>query len=221
MRIGSFNPLYIEAEFCVDDGVAHGASKLKVGYGNTLLWATDAESAEKAKLLGMIKETSCNIGQELCPFLHNHGCKWTIGNDAPMYLVSGPNDEVKSFLLPEIESVFWLHDRFHTFVETKATEFYAKLLQLYDQEISRWGSSSVAYYLNINKSHRKLWDSGFVLKKEKPSPPPPPPPPPKKKYRFVGKVMKDTTGYVYIGRIKLPVYLYTQGTNVEGEAEEV
>jgi hypothetical protein len=205
-------------EFVVDDGVAHGASNLKVGYNNTLLHACDDETAEIAPLIGLFKQTSCLVGQKLCPFLYQHGTKWTIGNTQPMYLVSGPDDEVKSFLAPEIESVIWLHDLFHDGKEIKAQDFYAKMLALYDQEIAKWGGSSVAYYLNINKTYRKLWDSGFILKKQVQ---PPPPPQPKKKYKVTLQIMSDITGYVYVGRFKLPVWLYSQGKNIEGYAEEV
>jgi hypothetical protein len=205
-------------EFCVDDGVAHGASNLKVGYNNTLLHAVDDETAEIAPLIGLFKQTSCLVGKQLCPFLYQKGTKWTIGNTQPMYLVGGPDDEVKSFLLPEIESVLWLHERFHDGHETNATMFYNYMLQLYDNEIARWQGTSVAYYLNINKTYRQLWDSGFILKKEKPSPPPPQPP--KKKYRVVLKVEKDLTGYASIGRLRVPIYIYALGTNIAGEAVE-
>jgi len=205
-------------QFCVDDGVAHGASNLKVGYNNTLLHACDDETAQIAGLIGLFKQTSCLIGQQLCPFLHQHGTKWTVGNTQPMYLVSGPDDEVKSFLAPEIESVLWLHSVFHDGKEITAQQFYQVMMNIYDNEIKRWGDSSVAYYLNINKTYRKLWDSGFILKKQMP---PPQPPPPKKKYKVTLQMMSDITGYVHVGRFKLPVWLYSKGKNIEGYAEEV
>jgi len=33
--------------------------------------------------------------------------------------------------------------------------------------------------------------------------------------------MSDITGYVHVGRFKLPVWLYSKGKNIEGYAEEV
>jgi hypothetical protein len=208
-------------EFTVDDGVAHGASNLKVGYNNTLLLACDDETAEIAPLIGLFKQTSCLVGQQLCPFLYQKGTKWTIGNTQPMYLVSGPDDEVKSFLLPEIESVLWLHERFHDGHETNATMFYNYMLQLYDQEIARWQGTSVAYYLNINRTYRKLWDSGFVLKKQVQPPPPPQPPKPAKKFKgsHSGELTGVAQGTIWIGRFKLAVTMRLDGVKYKGEEE--
>ena len=117
-----------------------------------------------------------------------------------------------------MESVIWLHDQFHSGAEIKAQDFYAKMLALYDQEIAKWNGSSVAYYLGINKQYRQLWDSGFILKKQVQ---PPPPPQPKKKWKIVLKMESDLTGYAYIGRFKIPIYIYSLGKNIAGEAEEV
>jgi hypothetical protein len=206
-------------QFIVDDGVEHGAPNLKVGYMNTLMLACDEETAQIAPLIGLSKETSCEIGQQLCPFLYQHGTKWTIGNTEDMYLVSGPDDEVKSFLLPEMESVMWLHDQFHSGAEIYAKDFYTRMLILYDQEIAKWGDSSVAYYLNINKTYRKLWDSGFVLKKQ--VQPPPPPPPPKPKVTFSGEHKGELTGVIqgtiWIGKFKIPITIRVDGAKYKGE----
>jgi hypothetical protein len=208
-------------QFIVDDGVAHGASDLKVGYMNTLMLACDDETAQIAPLIGLMKQTSCDIGQQLCPFLYQHGTKWTIGNTQPMYLVSGPDDEVKSFLLPEMESVTWLHDQFHSGAEIKAQDFYAKMLALYDQEIAKWDGSSVAYYLGINKKYRQLWDSGFILKKQVQPPPPPQPPKPAKKFKgsHSGELTGVAQGTIWIGRFKLAVTMRLDGVKYKGEEE--
>jgi hypothetical protein len=205
-------------EFNVDDGVAHGADNLKVGYNNTLLHAIDEETAQIAPLIGLFKETSCNVGRALCPYLSQKGVKWTIGNTEPMYLVSGSNDEIKSFLLPEIESVLNLHSRFHEYDKIKGSEFYSHMLFLYDQEISRWGNSSVAYYLKKNRDYRQLWDTGFILEKKPPSPPPQPP---KRKFKVTLQIMSDLTGYWSIGRVRVPIWIYSKGKNIEGIAEEI
>jgi len=197
----------------------HGSADDCTGDQTVVIWHTCSypTSTVEKKIIFLL---SCLTGQRLGPDMAQKGASAVLAYDEVyIFNVAGDADPLndsylKRFFMPIL-------DGYHAVITgSNAKKWYDTIIAaaqsaITDPSLPEHVKANIAWDAN----HLRLFgDPNATIQ---PAPPQPPPAPPsKKKLRVVLKMESDLTGYVYIGRFKLPIYIYSKDKNIVGEAEE-
>jgi hypothetical protein len=207
----------VKASLILHNG--HGSADDTTGDQTVVIWHTCSfpTSTVEKKIVFLL---SCLNGQRLGPDMAQKGANAVLAFDEVyIFNVAGSGDPLtdpylRKFFMPILEG-------YGLVLEGKPAKAW------YDAIISEAQSAITDPSLPEHVKANISWDANHLRlfgdpnATIQPAPPPTPPvPPEKKKYRVVLKIEKDLTGYASIGRFRVPIYIYAEGTNVAGEAEE-
>ena len=208
----------VKASLILHNG--HGSADDTTGDQTVVIWHTCSypTSTVEKKIVFLL---SCLTGQRLAPDMAQKGASAVFAwDEVYIFNVAGGGDPLTD---PYLKWFFCpILDGYRRVLEGEPAKAWYNYIIGSAQEALRDPSLPEHVKANIawDANHLRLFgDPNATI--TPPSPPSPPKPPEKKKYRVVLKIEKDLTGYASIGRFRVPIYIYAEGTNIAGEAEEI